>query len=155
MSVGAHVAGARRYVARVLQQAVQILTSPPVTIACAPLVRGVGGGGRTPRSSGNDRTNHILVVRPDGVGDVVLMGPFLRELKRACPDARITLVVAPRALNLVQTCPYVDRVLTVRIPPPRTVTDSWWRPLARRAAALSLAERELSRREYDLAFVPR
>jgi heptosyltransferase-2 len=97
----------------------------------------------------------ILVLRPDGVGDVVMTGPFLRELRRARPHARITLIVAPRALNLVQRCPHVDRVLTVQIPPPTAVVDTWWRPLARRTAAFSLARRDLWPRSYDLAVVPR
>lgn len=93
----------------------------------------------------------MLVVRPDGIGDVIMTGPFLRELKRACPQARITLVVAPHALNLVERSPYVDRVLTLRLP----AANKWWRPLWRRLAALSFTRRYLWSERYDLAIVPR
>lgn len=155
MSDGAYFSVARRYFARVLLRSVGVLTSPPVTVACTQLIPRRRGRGRTGRPSRIEDVHDILVLRPDGVGDVVMSGPFLRELRRARPHARITLVVAPRALNLVQTCPYVDRVLTVRIPPPKAVVETWWRPLARRTAALSLARRDLSPGSYDLAVVPR
>ena len=56
----------------------------------------------------------ILVVRLDALGDVLLTSPFLRELRRNAPKAKITLVVQPLALNLVELCPYVDRILTFR-----------------------------------------
>ena len=80
-----------------------------------------------------DEVQAILIVRCDGVGDVILAAPLMRELRRAHPHAHITLVVAPFALNLVQECPYADRVLAVCIPS----AVRWWHPLSRRFAALS------------------
>ena len=56
---------------------------------------------------------NILVIRLDEIGDMVLMSPFLRELRYGCPNAHITLVVKPAVYNLVELCPYVDRVLTL------------------------------------------
>ena len=58
------------------------------------------------------RLSRVLVVRLDGIGDVVLTTPFLRELRRTLPKAWITLVVAPQVYNLVACCPYVNEVLT-------------------------------------------
>jgi heptosyltransferase-2 len=98
-----------------------------------------------------DHAGHILVVRPDGIGDVVLTGPFLRELRRNHPHALITLVVNPDAFNLVEICPYVDRVLTLRLAP----TTRWWHPLSRRATTLLFAWRYLRPARHDLAIAPR
>jgi heptosyltransferase-2 len=93
----------------------------------------------------------VLVVRLDGIGDVVLTGPFLRELRRARPDAEITLVVSPPALNLVELCPYVDHTLTVSFPP----ATRWWSPLSRRRVTVSFARHHLRAGRFDLAIVPR
>lgn len=54
---------------------------------------------------------NILIVRLDEIGDNVLNIPFIRELRRNYPDADITLVVKPQVYNLMELCPYVDRVL--------------------------------------------
>lgn len=155
MTDGSYVAATKRYAVRLLIRGVGALTSPSTTLACARLLPRMRRLARSDRSSGIGGVHKILVVRPDGIGDVILTGPFLRELRRARPNARITLVIAPRALNLLQTCPYVDRVLTVRIPPPISVVDTWWSPLRRRVAALSLARSSLWSESYDLALVPR
>jgi len=52
----------------------------------------------------------ILVIRLDEIGDVVLSTPFLRELRRNCPKAWITLIVKPECYALVETCPYINEV---------------------------------------------
>ncbi len=56
----------------------------------------------------------ILVIKPDLIGDVVLCTPFLRELRRNAPAARIELVVRPGVFDLMETCPHVDRVRAYR-----------------------------------------
>jgi len=52
----------------------------------------------------------VLVIKPDALGDFILASPFLRELRRGLPDAKITLVVRPAVVALAQSCPYVDRL---------------------------------------------
>lgn len=92
----------------------------------------------------------VLIVRLDEIGDVVLTTPFLRELRRNLPDAWITLVVKPAVYNLVELCPYVNEVLTYdwrvggRFPNLRL----HWR-------ALKLAFRNLWKKKFDLAILPR
>jgi heptosyltransferase-2 len=54
---------------------------------------------------------HILVVRTDRMGDFILTSAFLRELRNNAPAARISLVVRPDNLSLVQHCPHVNQVL--------------------------------------------
>jgi len=144
---------ARRHIASVLVRIVRSATSPSMTIALARLLGIESLRGRDTLSVAERRS--ILVLRSDGIGDVIMTGPFLRELRRTAPDARITLVVAPRSLNFVEMCPYVDHVLSVEIPPPKTSVETWWRPLSRRAAAISVARRHFRRKGYDLALVPR
>ena len=55
----------------------------------------------------------ILVIRPDEIGDVVLTVPFLRELRRAAPVAKIALAVKPACRELLEYCPYVDAMYAV------------------------------------------
>lgn len=144
----------RRSTGHLLAWGVRALTSPSATVACGDLIQQVKSLAPQPRTSDVERES-ILVLRPDGIGDVIMTGPFLRGLRRHRPEARITLAVAPRALNVVEACPYVDQVLVVNIPPPVSIAETWWRPAARRAAALSLARRHFRRNAYDVALVPR
>ena len=58
---------------------------------------------RTPR--------RILVIKLDAIGDLVLATPFLRELRRSFPAAKITLIVTPATAPLVELCPYIDRLV--------------------------------------------
>jgi heptosyltransferase-2 len=132
---------------------VAAVTSPSTTIAVVRLF-GVRRENRQPPVPLAE-TRNILVLRPDGIGDVIMTGPMLRELRRAAPQADIALVVSPRAFNVVQRCPYVDQVFTVRIPPPKTSVETWWRPLSRRLAAVAAARRFFRGKRYDLALVPR
>lgn len=57
-----------------------------------------------------DEIRHILIVEPDPIGDMVLATPFLRELRRNFINAKITLVTRPSTYNLMELCPYVDRI---------------------------------------------
>jgi heptosyltransferase-2 len=50
----------------------------------------------------------ILVLRYRFIGDTILTVPFLRNLRRAEPDARIVWVVAPGSSDVVRGIPYVD-----------------------------------------------
>jgi ADP-heptose:LPS heptosyltransferase len=136
---------------RLLTKIVHALTSPSATAAWIWLLMTVRRFLSPDRRSHLGKVESILVIRLDAIGDVLLTGPFLRELRRGYPRARITLVVAPRVLNLVETCPYVDRALTHHVPP----ATRWWHPLSRRLIALSFARRELWPELYDMAVVPR
>ncbi len=100
----------------------------------------------------------LLIVRLDEIGDVVMTTPLLREFRRNLPDAWITLVVNPLVRNLVEKCPYVNEVLTFdgTVPisgqGPLLSTDSL-RELHQRA--LQFARRNLWKRDFDLAVLPR
>jgi heptosyltransferase-2 len=53
----------------------------------------------------------ILVMRYRFIGDTVLTIPFLRNLRRAEPDAFIAWMVAPGSSDVVRGIPYVDRMI--------------------------------------------
>lgn len=92
----------------------------------------------------------ILVLKLDEIGDVVLSSPFLRELRECAPEARITLVVKPGVLNLVERCPYVDEIKTF----------DWTSRRPGRAVRIDLRAARFGRRlardtSPQIAFIPR
>ena len=58
-----------------------------------------------------NRYSSILIIRLDEIGDMVMMSPFFRELRRWKPDAHITLVVKPAVHDLMKDCPYIDELI--------------------------------------------
>lgn len=91
----------------------------------------------------------ILIVRLDEIGDMVLMSPFLREMRGRFPLAHITLVVKPAVKNLVERCPYIDEILVFE---GASGGGAFYRNLWR---AFCFAYRMLGKVSYDLAIVPR
>ncbi len=55
--------------------------------------------------------SHILVLKPDEIGDVVLSTGFLRSLRRQCPQARITLAVKAACTALVKSSVFCDDIM--------------------------------------------
>jgi heptosyltransferase-2 len=53
----------------------------------------------------------ILVVQTAFLGDVVLTTPLLRELRRAHPDARISILTTPLGAEALEGSPFVDERL--------------------------------------------
>ena len=94
---------------------------------------------------------YILVVRPDEIGDVVLTIPFLRELRRAAPEAKIALIVKPACYELVEHCPYVDTVQVLKF---RSGGDRHYRLLLV-FAAWRLRWNKFARWKFDLILLPR
>ena len=53
----------------------------------------------------------ILVLRYRFIGDTILTVPFLRNLRRAEPDAYIAWIVAPGSSEVVNGIPYIDELI--------------------------------------------
>jgi ADP-heptose:LPS heptosyltransferase len=105
------------------------------------------------KSAGTDvpaTAGSILVIRLDEVGDLVMLSPFLRALRRHFTQAHITLVVNPAIVNLVELCPYVNEVLTFD-PRGSQAKRFFYLPLR----AFRFASQFLWKRKYDLALLPR
>ncbi len=86
----------------------------------------------------------ILVVRLDRMGDLLCTTPMLSAIKHLFPQARLTLVVSPYTVHLVEGSPLVDEVLVY----PR---KKYGGTLKERLDFL----RELSFGGFDLAFGPK
>jgi lipopolysaccharide heptosyltransferase II len=56
---------------------------------------------------------HVLVIRRRYLGDIVLLGPVFRNLRRHWPEARITALVEERFADLLILNPDVDQTLTL------------------------------------------
>lgn len=79
----------------------------------------------------------ILVMRYRFIGDTLLTIPFLRNLRRACPQARIEVLVDAMAGDVLAACPYVDALPVLDDPP-----GGFWSRVRRVRAG-----------RYDVAFV--
>ena len=142
-----------RVARRTVATGVRTLISPRVTsFAAKQLVRGRAtgrpGGHGAPVSI--QEAKNILIVRQDSIGDLVLTSAFLRELRRTHPKSQITLVVDPNLLNLVELCPYVDRVLGAQLSYCGATVN-----LGRVLEALRFSRRHLRSSRFDLALIPR
>lgn len=58
--------------------------------------------------------HNILVIRPDNIGDVIMLGPALRAVKQTSPTARITLLASPGGAAAAPLLPWVDEVIPWR-----------------------------------------
>lgn len=56
----------------------------------------------------------LLIVMPTWVGDAVMAMPTLRALDQLYPQAHITALVKPLVRPMVESCPWIDRLLTLR-----------------------------------------
>lgn len=57
--------------------------------------------------------SRVLAVRPDNLGDVILLTPALRALRAAAPRAHLDLLASPAGSAAAPLIPEVDRVLTL------------------------------------------
>ena len=62
-----------------------------------------------------DRVDSILVLEAGGIGDAVMATPALSALRERFPDARITVVMAPRAVEIVEMLDLGFRIRTLRL----------------------------------------
>ncbi len=62
------------------------------------------------------RARHILCIRLDTLGDVLMTGPAIRALKESAPQRRITLLTSPAGAEAGRLLPGVDDVLVYEAP---------------------------------------
>jgi lipopolysaccharide heptosyltransferase II len=84
----------------------------------------------------------ILLVRADGIGDVVLTIPAFRGIRERFPEAKITLIAAPPSRPVVAPMPWFDEIRYVDFPWMRAGAS--WRVVPR-------AIHEVRRARFDLA----
>jgi ADP-heptose:LPS heptosyltransferase len=94
------------------------------------------------------KARNILAVRLDNIGDVIMLGPALRAVKEASPQARLTLLASPGGATAAPLLPWIDDVIV-------------WRPIWQDVGGRMLfdPEREwelirlLAERRFDAALV--
>ncbi|MDQ4077193.1 MAG: glycosyltransferase family 9 protein [Chloroflexota bacterium] len=64
--------------------------------------------------NGWENVRRILAIRLDNIGDVVMLGPALRTLRQALPEASITLMASPGGSQVASLLPWVDDVMVHR-----------------------------------------
>lgn len=62
------------------------------------------------------RIERILVIRPDHIGDMLLITPALRLLRGAFPECEITVLVGTWSEAVLARNPDIDRLMTCRFP---------------------------------------
>jgi ADP-heptose:LPS heptosyltransferase len=60
------------------------------------------------------QVRRILAIRLDNIGDLVLLGPSLRAIRQALPQAHLTLMASPAGSQVAPMLPWVDEVLVHR-----------------------------------------
>ncbi len=90
----------------------------------------------------------ILLVRLDNIGDVVMLSPAVRVLRRALPGARITLLASPAGAAVASLLPGLDEVLVRRAPWQDARGDMAFDPQREQAWV-----RDLAMRSFDAAFI--
>lgn len=58
----------------------------------------------------------ILLIRPGGIGDAVLLAPAIGALKKKFPQARVTVLAEKRNAGVFAMIPGIDRVLRYDVP---------------------------------------
>ncbi len=69
-----------------------------------------------PRSRRSEKTDRILLIRPDHLGDLLLTTPAIRALKAAYPNTQIHALVGPWSADVLANFDEVDVVLTLPFP---------------------------------------
>lgn len=106
------------------------------------------GAYAAPRQTHSPRlgTSHILLIRPDHLGDLLLTTPVLHALKTRAPGARITMMAGPWSSEVVARHPDIDEVITFPFPGFQRALQKPWTPYV----LLFSAARQLRWGNYDL-----
>jgi ADP-heptose:LPS heptosyltransferase len=64
-----------------------------------------------PRRKESRKSSRILVIRPGGIGDAVLLFPALSELRNHYKDHTIDVLAEKRNSGIFAGCPYIDGLL--------------------------------------------
>lgn len=99
-------------------------------------------------SSKKPKAASILVVRYRFIGDTILTVPFLRNLRRAYPHARIDVLVGPQSGEVLAGCPYINELITYD-----TTRFHKYDSGEGKARSFWSYVEQLKKRKYDTAFL--
>jgi lipopolysaccharide heptosyltransferase II len=95
-----------------------------------------------------DTLRRVLAIRLDNIGDVIMLGPALRALRRSLPEAHITLMASPAGSQAAPLLPWINEVVTWRAVWQELSSSSQFEP----QRELELVE-NLRRGDYHVAFI--
>ncbi len=102
----------------------------------------------------NQTIRHVLILKPDALGDLLLATPALRRLRSGLPEARITALVGPWSRVIWAANPDLDALLDLPFPGFNRTSNT--RPHLLRPYWLMLRYAVLLRRsKYDAALLLR
>lgn len=78
-----------------------------------PLVLLLGAFSHRPKTFSNQA--RILLIQISAIGDVILLAPALRAIRRQFPAARFTMITSAINGQLLKHCPYLDDLLTFNV----------------------------------------
>lgn len=96
----------------------------------------------------DDFWNNILVVCNDGIGDLILTTPFLRELRNCYKNSSISLVVTKECKSLFELCPYINQLYICSARGNMYIEDKVDQ------CAKDFAQRYFRNKHYDVVFLP-
>lgn len=108
---------------------------------------GFPGTMKASRTTHDARAPHILLLRPDHLGDVLLLTPILQALRERLPQAQITLMIGPWSREIVARHPAIDRLITCPFPGFQRAHQGALAPYT----LLFRTARQLRQEHYDLA----
>ncbi|HWO73047.1 MAG TPA: glycosyltransferase family 9 protein [Dehalococcoidia bacterium] len=91
---------------------------------------------------------HILAIRLDNIGDVVLLAPALKAIKTAAPLARLTLMATPAGSQVAPLIEAVDDVIVER-PVWQDISGAYPFDPARQQALIA----DLAQRQFEAALI--
>ncbi|HTV13385.1 MAG TPA: glycosyltransferase family 9 protein [Acidobacteriaceae bacterium] len=103
-------------------------------------------GRRTPRPDADypAQVRSVLLIRPEGLGDIILTLPAIAWLRRASPGVRIAMAVRPLFADFVRDIGIADETIALDYPKKSTLALDRLMPFFRQVIHL--------RRKYDVAF---
>jgi heptosyltransferase-2 len=127
-----------------------------VDAVAGPIVSALGRLRRPASARASGEVGSILVVEYWNLGDIVMLSPFLQNLRTQYPKAHIVLLASPKTAPLLAQQNVVDEIIYARIPWAQYY--SRWRkynPFSRLWIELPLMLRLLRQRRFDLGFTAR
>jgi ADP-heptose:LPS heptosyltransferase len=57
------------------------------------------------------KIKRVLIIRHRAIGDIILVTPFIRAVKKALPEAEIDMVIEPLGIEILEDNPYLSRMV--------------------------------------------
>lgn len=123
----------------------------PFGLLFATLLRAIHRRRPSRHSSAVEAPRRILVIRLDAMGDLVMSTLIFKELKSRYPGASVTAVIQKGNRDLLETNPYIDRILH----PPVIHKSRLLQRVRRECSIIRFYWTQLRKEHFDVALQPR